>query len=266
MYDWMASILSAVLIGGLATLVLRLLARPPRPFLLGGVIGIVATFLLAWSVARSRSWQLFDTMVARVDTQVPVVALTLDDGPGRHTDEVLRVLAEENVRATFFLTGHEINANPSAAAAIAAAGHEIGNHSWSHQRMVFKPAEFISSEIEQTDAVIRATGYEGPIHFRSPFGKRLVDLPLYLHRNRRVNIFFDVEPETHPAIAADSRRITAHTLEHTRPGSIILLHVMYPSRQESREALVPIIRGLRSRGFSFVTVSELIGMDRHNER
>ena len=235
--------------------------------LAAGLLALVAAIVLVavplWQLFRSRSVQLFDTMVARVETDERVVALTFDDGPTPgYTEEVIETLARHDVRATFFLTGAEVSRNPEQLRRIAAAGHEIGNHSWSHPRMIFLSWAAIREEIESTDRAIRAAGYEGPIHFRSPFGKRFLLLPWYLHRTGRINVFFDVEPESYPDVAAEPEGITRHVLERARPGSIILLHVMYPQRQTTRDALPELIRELRARGFRFVTVEELLGHGR----
>jgi peptidoglycan-N-acetylglucosamine deacetylase len=74
----------------------------------------------------------------------------------------------------------------------------------------------------------------------------------------RKSIFWDVGPESDRDVAADADKIVDYVLEHARPGSIVLLHVMYESRAASRQALSPIIQGLQARGFRFVTVSELL--------
>jgi chitin deacetylase len=74
----------------------------------------------------------------------------------------------------------------------------------------------------------------------------------------RTTIFTDVEPESYREIAADRERIVQHVLEKAWPGSIILLHVMNESRGETVGAVPGIIRELRNRGYSFVTVSELL--------
>ena len=121
-----------------------------------------------------------------------------------------------------------------------------------------KQEKKIREEIEKTDALIRACGQEGTIHFRSPNGKKLILLPYYLARTERKNIFWDVEAESYREIAADAERIAEHVLAETQPGSIILLHIMYKSRAESRAALPGIIEGLKERGYRFVTVSELL--------
>jgi chitin deacetylase len=73
-----------------------------------------------------------------------------------------------------------------------------------------------------------------------------------------MTIFMDVEPESYREIAADAERIVEHVLDETRPGSIILLHVMNESRTETMKAVPRIIEGLQSRGYSFVTISDLL--------
>ena len=107
-------------------------------------------------------------------------------------------------------------------------------------------------------AAIRAAGYDGKILFRPPFCKKLFGLPLYLAKHDRTSVTWDVEPESFDDIAADPQKMTAHVLETTKPGSIIILHVMYDSRESSRQALPHIIDGLKAKGFRFVTVSELL--------
>lgn len=69
---------------------------------------------------------------------------------------------------------------------------------------------------------------------------------------------WDIEPETYPEIEKDSEKIVAHVTERAKPGSIILLHVMFESRKESLEAVDDIIRELKGKGYKFETVSELL--------
>jgi peptidoglycan/xylan/chitin deacetylase (PgdA/CDA1 family) len=243
------------------------LARGPAKRRLDLVLRVVILSLMsmllvtasAWKLSKSRTFQCFGGMVPRVETSVPVVALTFDDGPSaQYTEEILAVLRKYDVKATFFVVGQALEENMTAAQRIVEEGHELGNHSYSHQRMVLKSYSFIQEEIEKTDQLIRETGYEGDIHFRSPYGKRLIVLPYYLSQTGRLNIFFDVEPESYPEVAADADKIIAHVLEGARPGSIVLLHVMPESRVESRKALPGIIQGLQAQGYDFVTVSELL--------
>jgi chitin deacetylase len=119
-----------------------------------------------------------------------------------------------------------------------------------------KTPSFIKSEIERTDQLIRQADYQSVIHFRPPYGKKLILLPYFLARTSRKTITWDVEPDSYPEIAADSNKIAAHVMEKTKPGSIILLHVM--GRSESLKAVKGVIAGLKGEGYSFKTVSEML--------
>lgn len=227
------------------------------------LIVVAATVVAAASfqISKSRAFQFFGEIVPRINTHQKVVALTFDDGPmPGATEDVLSVLNEEGVKATFFVMGADLEKNVEQGRKIVAAGHELGNHTYSHDRMVLKSPSFIASEIERTDQLIRQAMYQGAIHFRPPFGKKLFLLPLYLARHSRKTITWDVEPETYPEIASDSNRIVEHVLANTKPGSIILLHVMYPSRDESRKSVQRIVSGLKREGYSFKTISEMLAI------
>jgi peptidoglycan/xylan/chitin deacetylase (PgdA/CDA1 family) len=226
----------------------------------GILVVLVAGMAATRALARSRSFQLFGTLVARVDTPRRVVALTFDDGPSvRYLDDVLDPLAARGVKATFFVTGAEADGAPEATRRIVEAGHEVGNHTYSHARMIFKSPAFVRDEIERTDAAIRAAGFGGTIHFRPPFGYKLAVLPWHLAGTGRTTVTWDVEPDSYPDVAATADGIARHVVERARPGSIVLLHVWYPVRRTSREAVPLIIEGLQAKGFRFVTVGELVG-------
>ncbi|MCM3602138.1 polysaccharide deacetylase family protein [Robertmurraya korlensis] len=211
-----------------------------------------------FQVSKSRSFQFFGGIVEKVETEEKVVALTFDDGPGVHTDEILSILEKEEVKATFYLTGREIEEHMEDAKKLVQAGHEIGNHTYSHKRMVLKSPSFIKNEIESTDESIRKAGYEGEITFRPPYGKKLLFLPYYLNKHDRPTILWNMEPETDPDIADDSNKITNDIVSRIEPGSIILLHVMYESRKESLNSVASTIEALKKKGYTFVTVSELL--------
>ncbi|HXG63763.1 MAG TPA: polysaccharide deacetylase family protein, partial [Blastocatellia bacterium] len=217
-----------------------------------GIFVVVAVLVfLAWRLSNSRTFQLFGEIVPRVNTSEQAVALTFDDGPTPEgTAQVLAMLRQRQTKATFFLIGAELEQRPELGRQIAEEGHEIGNHSYSHKRMVLKTPSFIREEIERTDQLIRDTGYSGPIHFRPPNGKKLVLLPYYLSRAGRKTIMCDVEPDSYPEVAQDAEKIVNHVLERVRPGSIILLHVMYKSREQSLKAVPGIVDGLKERGYT----------------
>ncbi len=224
-------------------------------------IGLVlaVTMVLAvggYFLMNSRSFQLAGRLVDRTDMSDKVVALTLDDGPTALAPEVLRILADADVAATFYLNGRDLAARPDLGRAIAAAGHEIGNHTYSHRRMVFVTPRTVAAEVERTDEEISRTGYRGPITFRPPYGKKLWTLPKYLSEHGRTTVTWDVEPDS--ARDANADQIVAETVDAVRPGSIILLHVMHEARAASRAAIPRIVDELRADGYRFITVSDLI--------
>lgn len=224
--------------------------------LAGVLLVVAAAFAGIWRISRATSFQAFGEIYPRAEIELKAVALTFDDGPARgRTDEILQILREENVRATFYLIGGAIEENPGEAEKIVAEQHELGNHSYSHVRMVFVTPEFARNEIEKTDLLIRRAGYDGEITFRPPYGKKLLVLPFVLSQNGRKTVTWDVAPEDY---ADRSDDIVEYTLENAKNGSIILLHVAYRNRSESLRSVRPIIRGLKERGFEFKTVTELL--------
>lgn len=232
-------------------------------YLIRGAFAVLVLLLLtviAWRTQRSRTFQLMGTFVPRVETADSVVALTFDDGPTPgYAETIVAMLAAKRVRATFFVVGSEVERFPDQARRLVEAGHELGNHSYTHRRLVLKRLSTIRDEVERTDRLIREAGHEGPIHFRAPYGKRLLVLPYYLSKTERTHVMWDVEPESYGEVAGDLARIVEHVVERVRPGSIVLLHTFYPDREASRRAVPGIIDALKARGYRFVTVSELLG-------
>jgi chitin deacetylase len=153
--------------------------------------------------------------------------------------------------------GSVIEENQGETEKIIRAGHEIGNHTYNHKRMILVTPDVVKNEIETTDELIKKAGYKGEITFRPPFGKKLLVLPFYLSENSRKTITWDVEPET---FFEKSKDIIKYTLENAKNGSIILLHVAYDNRAESMKSVSPIIKNLREKEFEFKTVSELLAI------
>ncbi len=229
--------------------------------LLSVIVTVVTLVVIGFQISKSRTFQFFGELVPRVNTPQKAVALTFDDGPiPGSTEEILSILNEGAIKATFFVTGAELEQHPEQGRKLVAAGHELGNHSFSHSRMVLKTPSFVKFEIERTDELIRQAGYQGPIHFRPPFGKKLFVLPFYLSQHSRKSITWDVEPDSFPKVGSDANKIVEYVLETAKPGSIILLHVMYPNRKESLKSVKGIIAGMKSRGYEFKTVSELLAL------
>lgn len=204
-----------------------------------------------------RAPQIFGVVINRINTNDKVVALTYDDGPNPpFTDQLLKVLSDNNTKATFFLLGENLVKNPEYIQKITSQGHDIGNHTWSHKQLIFKSPTFIKNEIEKTDSLIRSQGYLKDIHFRAPYGRKLFILPWILSSQGRKHILFDVAPDDweNPGIYIVIKRV----ISSVKPGSIILLHDGGGDRSQTVEATKSIIDILKKDGYSFLTISEML--------
>ncbi len=228
--------------------------------LIGASFVGILSLISANKISKDEGFQFFGELVSDVETSKKVVALTFDDGPtvGK-TEEILKILEENNVKATFYLVGQEMSQNFNQAKLIVEQGHEVGNHSYTHQKMIFTSYGFVQNELSKTDDLIRQAGFEGEITFRPPYGRKLFVLPYYLMSQNIKTITWNVEPDSVLPLDSTPDALAEYTLENVTPGSIILMHVMYNSRKNSMAAVPEIITSLKREGYSFVTVSELIG-------
>lgn len=235
----------------------------------GIVVGAFLVMILltgiVWLYSNSRTHQVFGGIVSRIETEEKVLALTFDDGPTDNTGRILEILDSLGVKATFFVTGRELEEHLEEGRKMARAGHELGNHSYSHQRMILKSGTFVKEEIERTNALIREAGYQGKIAFRPPYFKKLITLPYYLRKNDTKTILCDVEPETELGFSASSEAISDYVIDRATPGSIILLHIMYDSRKEALASLPALVSSLMEQGYRFVTISELLAIGARSE-
>jgi peptidoglycan/xylan/chitin deacetylase (PgdA/CDA1 family) len=219
--------------------------------------GILLAGMLAlavWEVSRARCFALTGPVVYRVETAQPMVALSFDDGPTQAgLDAVLPMLEAHGAEATFFLIGREAAARPDLVARLLASGHEAANHSYSHRRMVGRTPGFHRRELAEAQAALATAGAESRL-FRPPYGKKLIGVPLAARDEGLTLIMWDVEdPRT-----ADPAAFADEVVARARPGSIILLHAMYPANATAREALPRILAGLRAKGLRVVGVSTLL--------
>ena len=232
-----------------------------RYFTIAGFLLIITLGL--WALSNSRSFQIAGELITDFHLTDSLIALTFDDGPSpKYTDEILSVLNYHNVKATFFVTGREVEEFPNEARKIVEAGHQLGNHSYSHKKMIFRSGSFIESELNRTDQAIMDTGYKGKVYFRPPYCKKLILLPVILKERNQVSITWDIEPESHAEVSSSAKNIASHISERVHPGSIILLHVMYDQREESRKSLPILIEELRNQGYRFVTIDELVRQEK----
>ncbi|NUS03402.1 MAG: polysaccharide deacetylase family protein [Nonomuraea sp.] len=183
--------------------------------------------------------------------KVKCVALTFDDGPGPYTRTLLRHLAAHHAHATFFVVGQNVAAYPEVLRQAVAAGHEIGNHTWSHPDLTTLTRAAIRSQLARTDHAVEAAAGIVPDLVRPPYGawdKRVRRL------ERRPLVLWSVD--TLDWRYRDTARVARVSLKRVRPGSVILFHDIHPT---TVKALPRVLKGLTARGYHCVTVGELFG-------
>ncbi|GAB2863843.1 polysaccharide deacetylase family protein [Actinocorallia aurea] len=181
------------------------------------------------------------------------VALTFDDGPGPYTAQLLRSLAREDVRATFFVLGEKVEELPEVLRATAAAGHQIGNHTWDHRDLTGLDAKGIRDELSRTsDLVTRIAGVR-PSVMRPPYGASDGKVAKELAALGLPEVTWTIDPQDWRGMAHDA--VAAKVLKEVQPGEIVLLHDI---RKDSVEAVPQIVKELKKRGYVFATVSELL--------
>ena len=183
---------------------------------------LYATSIVVGLLCAVMFWSYRDAVVS-VPLEQKVVALTYDDGPNPpHTQAMLAMLAQHGVKATFFLKGRNVEAYPESVQAVAQAGHEIGNHSYSHRPMWSLSKPSMREEVVRTGELIEKVLGQRPVLFRPPYGLQGPGLKMALDELGMPSILMSSNgadwEETDPALIANK------ILESIEPGSIILLH------------------------------------------
>ena len=180
-----------------------------------------------------------------------LIAITFDDGPHKqHTPELLNILKDEGVKATFFVLGSKVRDYPDIVKRMWCEGHQVGNHSYSHKQLTrLSPMQLQDEIVATNEAITKLTGRKATL-MRPPYGsyndvvKAWVDLPI---------ILWSVDPRDWRYRNADT--VYDYVISRAKDGDIILLHDLYPS---TIQAAARIIRKLKQNGFVFVTVDQLM--------
>ena len=196
-----------------------------------------------------------------IQTDQKVVAMTFDDGPHpTHTPRLLKILRDRNIKATFYLVGKNAKAYPQIVRQMVAEGHEIGNHTWTHGSLTSMSDEQIRKELRMSaDAVYEATGHR-PQTIRPPYGAinaRIKDL-MYAEFGYPT-IMWSVDPQDwrRPGVSV----VTSRIVNGARPGAILLAHDIHAP---TIEAMPGTFDQLLAQGYRFVTVSQLMNIEKAN--
>lgn len=179
------------------------------------------------------------------------VAVTFDDGPGAHTEQILDDLDTRRAAATFYVQGYRSANNPSALARMHSTGHQIGNHTWDHPDLTKLTDEQIKAQLDRTSQAVQDATGSRPSTFRPPYGA--VDERVLLQTELPA-ILWTVD--TNDWQLPDDPVLLDRAVQQPEPGSIVLLHDIH----ENTARLTPaVLDGLLGRGFTLVTVQQLLG-------
>lgn len=217
------------------------------------------SFAAAESAAENRAIDrtlAYTPYVRIAGSQHRELALTFDDGPGPYTPEILSVLERENVPATFFEVGILEQYFHASTSEIVTRGYAVGDHTFSHPPMSRLSPTDQRSQLIQGARAVQRYGARFPRLFRPPYGMWNATTLALLHRSRMLMVLWTVDTGDYrrPGVG----RIVKSVLMAAKPGAIILLHDAGGNRAETVAALPRIIKGLRARGYRFVTVPRLL--------
>ena len=176
------------------------------------------------------------------------------------TAKILEILARNNVHVTFFMTGGWVEKYPEDVKSIAAAGHDLGNHSENHKKMSELNADECKQEILSVNDKVKALTGSDMFLFRPPYGDYNNNL---ITTTRSINYYpiqWDVDSLDCKNYGVESIINTVLNHKHLGNGSIILMH---NGAKYTADALESVIKGLREKGYEIVPISQLIIRDNY---
>ncbi len=193
------------------------------------------------------------------------IALTFDDGPhSEYTEEILDILDEFGIKATFFVIGRNCDDSPKVIERVISCGHEVGNHTYSHPSLKKITGEELKNEIIKTEELLYERCSYRPKLFRPPEGVYTKAVEEAISGLDYLPILWTVDTEDwlHPS----SEKIAETVMKNVSAGKIILCHDYISGKSSTPKALRIFIPKLLNQGYNFVTVSELLESEQINCR
>ena len=221
------------------------------------IMGIIPVFFMAKAVERDNK----DVDIYyKKENDYMKIALTFDDGPHpRYTSQILDLLDEYGIKATFFVVGINAKNYPDSLAEVIKRGHEIGNHTHTHPHVSCLNTGTLTSEVEQCESTIYGlTDYKTKL-FRPPEGMIDADVRTVLRSLDYKVIMWDIDTRdwAHEA----PQKIAENVVSNIESGDIILMHDYIGHNSPTVEAINLFIPALLEKGYKFVVISELIGLE-----
>ena len=193
------------------------------------------------------------------DNDEKIVALTFDDGPTNYTEPCLRILAENDVHATFNIIAEQTSYGASVVTETAEAGHVVASHSWDHPQLTKCTAKEIFEELSDTAAALKKCVGKDCTYLRPPYGS--IDEDVWLASKGAITASFYWTHDSNDWATPGVQSIVYNSTLAMAPGSVILMHDGGGDRSQTMEALPQIISAWKAAGYRFVTVNELIESD-----
>lgn len=192
-----------------------------------------------------------------------VVALTFDDGPDADiTPKILDVLKQNNTKASFFFIGEKVIENKDVVKRAYADGNLVLSHSFNHPDLSTKSESVIDKQMKDADTAIYNVIGKKPALMRPPYGNTNDLILKVAARNNLKIVIWSID--TLDWSQKEKANITKNVLDNVRPGEIILMH-SNEDKKTTLEALPDIINGLKDKGYSIVTLSELLGVNAYKD-
>ncbi|MFC7681599.1 polysaccharide deacetylase family protein [Paenibacillus sp. GCM10028914] len=198
-------------------------------------------------------------IVWEVPTPNKVIALTFDDGPDNDTTEnILDLLKQYDAKATFFVVGNRVEKYPEIVKRELEEGHEVGNHSFSHPSFDRIGSSNMMNELNKTqEAILKATGHHSVL-FRPPGGSYNESIVQHCKKSGLLMILWSWHQDTLDWRKPGVDKIVNKVLKNAHNGDIVLMHDFVSDSTQTYEALKIILPELKKRGFTFVTISDLL--------
>jgi chitin deacetylase len=235
--------------------------------------GLKTTMLTTWqreaqakglSYAVSSHFQGATINAAKLSQGEKVIALTFDDGPWpESTVQVLDILKQNNIKATFFVIGQNVKNYPDLLKRVVAEGHIIGNHTWHHWYHFMNPQAAAYEIDHTTNLIYQTTGVKTNL-FRPPGGIMHNGVAAYARNNKYALIMWssDSVDYSHPTVP----KLINNVFRQAKPGGIVLMHDGGGNRSRTVQALPEIIASFRKQGYSFVTIPELLELQDKDQK
>lgn len=225
---------------------------------------ILAALCFSASIASAAPPSNIGPAVTSVATSQHQIALTFDDGPSPYTGQVLEILKRYHAHATFFVVGLHVLSFRDAVRAEVAAGDTVGNHTYTHADLEWLPNEIVTQQLVATQAAVHESTGLLPHWFRPPYGAVDARVETLAAAQGLRTVMWSVDPRDWSRPGTDA--IVARILADVRPGSIVILHDGGGYRDETVAALPIILSSLKARGYSFVTLDDLLDFSSCNVR